>query len=69
MKTINSTSSAVEIYRLGHRLRWIKQMHCEVERTHEYLGFPGSRDTKHLQKMALQYLFRSLKMISISHSP
>jgi hypothetical protein len=26
MKTINSTASAVEIYRLGHRLRWIKQM-------------------------------------------
>jgi hypothetical protein len=28
--------------------------------THEYLGFPGSRDTKHPQKMALQYLFLCL---------
>jgi hypothetical protein len=26
MKTTSSTSSAVEVYRLGHRLRWIKQM-------------------------------------------
>ena len=26
MKSINSTAPAVEIYRLGHRLRWIKQM-------------------------------------------
>jgi hypothetical protein len=26
MKSISSTTSAVEIYRLGHRLRWLKQM-------------------------------------------
>jgi hypothetical protein len=26
MKSVSSTTSAVEIYRLGHRLRWLKQM-------------------------------------------
>ena len=26
LKSVSSTSSAVEIYRLGHRLRWLKQM-------------------------------------------
>ena len=26
MKAISSTTSAMEIYRLGHRLRWVKQM-------------------------------------------
>jgi hypothetical protein len=26
IKSVSSTTSAVEIYRLGHRLRWLKQM-------------------------------------------